>query len=317
MKTQLVYSNKYDFKLWGIDRLHPFDGCKFSKAWEIVLSTYHHGSDFEWLTPTDPISDVTLKKIHTETYLASLHSSSNIARVIEVPLARFVPNILLQRGLLKPVRIACSGTLMAAEAALINGNFAMNFGGGFHHAFADHGEGFCFFADAALSILDCRSKGLLKETDKVLMIDLDAHRGNGFEALMENDVSVKIFDMYSFQVYPGLHDGDPDDFPYMIPLKAGMKDDGYLGRLEEELTSFLNEHSDARLVYYNAGNDILDADPLGGLAVSFEGVVQRDRYVINQLAKRQLASVIMTSGGYSRYSHRLIAELAKTVITAG
>lgn len=315
MKTHLIYSNNYDFAFWGLSKLHPFDGNKFSKAWEIVASAYQDKPGFDWIMPKTPVSDETLLKIHTRDYLSSLRTSATVAGVIEVRLAKFIPNSLLQTRLIMPIRLACTGSLLATEAALKNDSMAMNFGGGFHHAFADHGEGFCFFADAALSILNGREKRLLGTGDKVLMIDLDAHRGNGFEALTGDDASVKIFDMYSFQVYPGLHSGDPDEYPYMIPLKAGMKDDVYLGVLETYLEKFLNENSDARLVFYNAGNDILEDDPLGGLSISFEGVVKRDQYVIGQLAKRKLPTVIMTSGGYTRRSHQLIAELAKSVIT--
>ncbi len=82
----------------------------------------------------------------------------------------------------------------------IKGGIAINFGGGFHHAFPAHGEGLCFFSDAALSILSCRAHGLLKQNDPIIMIDLDAHRGNGFEYIFRNDPFVHIFDMYNFQM---------------------------------------------------------------------------------------------------------------------
>ena len=192
----------------------------------------------------------------------------------------------------------------------------MNLGGGYHHAFADHGEGFCFFADAALSIINCRDKKLLNSDDTILMIDLDAHRGNGFESFVKDDVTVKNFDMYGFQTYPGIHEGDIDEFPYMIPLKSGMNDETYLNILNRDLVKFLDEHNDAKLVFYNAGNDILMSDPLGGLNISYDGVVNRDKFVIEELTKRNIPTVIMTSGGYTKDSHKLIADLAKTVIDA-
>ena len=314
MKPYLIYSKNYDIESRGLNRLHPFDGNKFSKAWEIVLSAYQANTNFEWIMPNEPVSDEMLLKIHTKEYLSSLQSSATVAKVIEVWLAKFIPYRVLQKRLIAPIKLACNGTLLATEAALKNQSLAMNFGGGFHHAFSDHGEGFCFFADAALSIFNSREKGVLGVGDKVLMIDLDAHRGNGFEALTKSDESVNIFDMYCFQVYPGLHDGDPDDYPYMIPLKAGIQDDRYLSTLETELEKFLDHHGDAKLIFYNAGNDILDVDPLGGLNVSFDGVVKRDRYVIDQLSKRNIPTVIMTSGGYTIQSHKLIAEMAKSVI---
>ena len=314
MKPYLIYSKDYDFSVRWLNKLHPFDGLKFSKAWALVSSEYGDKINALWLAPKVPVSDKALLKVHNQDYLNSLLNSKVIAKVVEIWIVSFIPNKLLQAGLIKPMKLACAGTILAAETALTERAIAMNFGGGFHHAFADHGEGFCFFADAALSIADIREKGLLTADDKVLMIDVDAHRGNGFESLMGKDLSVSNFDMYSFQTYPGLHHGEPDDYPYMIPLKLKMEDTFYLNILEMELVKFLDDNKDAKLAFYNAGNDILDADPLGGLNVSADGVIKRDRYVIEQLVKRNLPTVVMTSGGYTKQSHQLIAALAGTVI---
>lgn len=262
------------------------------------------------------VSDELLLKVHSSEYLASLSNSSVIANVIEIGLAKFIPANILKNILLDPIKLACEGTVLVAEFALNNNSVVMNLGGGYHHAFSDHGEGFCFFADAVLSIINSRDKGLLKPDDTVLMIGLDAHRGNGFASITQDDSVIKNFDMYSFQSYPGLHEGDPDEYPYMIPLKSGVDDKTYLSILETELVKFLDENDNAKLVFYNAGNDILDSDPLDGLKVSYEGVVKRYKFVLQQLS-RNIPTVVMTSGGYTSQSHKLIAELAKIVIKTG
>jgi len=316
MKTRLIYSDKYDFKLWGLNKLHPFDGMKFSKAWKLISTEFKDEIDSLWIKPQEPISDELLLKVHTREYLASLNKSSVIAAVIELWPAKYLPLVSLYKMLINPIKLACSGTLLAAETALNEQAIAMNIGGGYHHAFADHGEGFCFFADAALSIIHSRDQGLLSADDTVLMIDLDAHRGNGFESIIKDDAAVKNFDIYCFQSYPGMHEGDMEEFPYMIPLKARMRDELYLNTLKTDLVKFLDENKQAKLVFYNAGNDILDSDPLGGFSVSYDGVVKRDRYVIDQLTQRGIPTVVMTSGGYTNQSHKLIAELAKIVIEA-
>ncbi len=316
MKTHLIYSEQYDFNSLGINKIHSFDGMKFIKAWRLISSEFENEIDALWIKPDGPISDEVLLKVHSGKYLSSLNKSSTIASVIEISLTKFIPASILHNKLLKPIKLACNGTLKAAEVALSENARVMNIGGGYHHAFSTHGKGFCFFADAALSIVNSRDKGLLKADEIVLMIDLDAHRGNGFESVTENDPTVKNFDMYGFQSYPGLHDGDPDEFPYMIPLKAGMKDDVYLDVLETKLVKFLDENSEAKFVFYNAGNDILETDPLGSLKVSFEGVLKRDKFVIEQLTKRKIPTVIMTSGGYTKQSHKLIAELVKIAVQA-
>ncbi|VAW68849.1 histone deacetylase family protein [hydrothermal vent metagenome] len=314
MKSHLIYSPGYDFKFWGLDKIHPFDGFKFSKAWKLISSQHGQAANDLLIVPGRPVPDESLLKLHTGEYLTSLKSSEVISRVIEIYPAKYIPRILLDYLLINPLKRACEGSIIAAEMALKENAVAMNIGGGYHHAFSDHGEGFCFFADAALSILHSRDKGLLKKDDTVLMIDLDAHRGNGFESVVLDDPSIKIFDMYGFQSYPGMHKGQPDNFPYMIPLKSAMKDNQYLEILENELIKFLDENGNAKLVIYNAGNDILDEDPLGSLNVSYEGVVKRDKFVIHELSKRGIPLVVMTSGGYTSQSHRLIAELASIVI---
>lgn len=316
MKSRFIYSEKYDFSFWGLNKLHPFDGEKFSKAWKIVSLKYKEDITSLLEEPMVTISDESLLKVHTGKYLNSLSESKTISKVIEISVAALIPNKILQRKLIEPIKLMCAGTVLAAELALEKKLMAMNFGGGFHHAFSDHGEGFCFYADAALSIIECREKGLLKKDEKTLMIDLDAHRGNGFESQLGNDSTVKNFDMYNFQVYPGLHEGEIEDFPYMIPLKAGMKDDAYFSILKAELIDFLDENRDAKLIFYNAGNDVLDSDPLGGLSISFEGVIKRDKFVIEELSKREIPTVVMTSGGYTGQSYRLIAELAEIVFVS-
>ncbi len=314
MKTHLVYASQYDLNFPGLNKIHPFDGLKFSKAWKIISSDFAGEIERLWIKPEKPIEDDVLLTLHSREYLNSLNNSSTIAQVVEIYPAKYIPSFILKSRLLKPLKLACNGTLMAAEMALENHEIVMNTGGGYHHAHADHGEGFCFFADAALSILNCRDKGLLSADDSVLMVDLDAHRGNGFESVIRDDPAVKNFDMYGFQTYPGMHEGDPDLFPYMIPLKSGMKDEAYLNILAEKLPGFLDENSDAKLIFYNAGNDIVDIDPLGGFNVSYDGVVKRDQFVIDQFTQRGIPVVIMTSGGYTELSHKLIAELASIVI---
>lgn len=254
-----------------------------------------------------------LETIHTAHYLNGLTQAGTISQVVEMPWLRALPGKFLHHALVMPALYACAGTVLAARQAL-DGNIVFNLGGGFHHAFADHGEGFCFYADAALAITQLRSQQRLTINDKILMIDLDAHRGNGFESFFQNDPSIGIFDMYNMQIYPGLHPGNTDEFPYMIPLRSQLPTDEYLDTLTSELPDFLDQHRDARLVFYNAGTDILADDRLGNLKVDYAGVRQRDTFVKEQLLTRAQPAVIMTSGGYSSRSWRLIADFALDLV---
>ncbi|WP_444997128.1 histone deacetylase family protein [Aliikangiella sp. IMCC44359] len=314
MIPHFIYSNNYDFSLLGVDKFHPFDSKKFSKAWRLFSEKFTPKADFKWIEPDNMVSDKTLLNVHSQKYLNSLSKSKNIAQVIEVYSSRFVPSTLLIKGLLNPIKYACQGTIIATELALKEHTIVMNFGGGYHHAFSDHGEGFCFFADAVISIVEMRNKGLLGENDKVMMIDLDAHRGNGFEELTKHDSAISNFDMYNLHAYPGIHFGDPDDFPFMIPLQPKMRDERYFKLLEEHLDKFLDSQVEPKLIFYNAGNDILETDPLGGLSVSYDGVVRRDKFIIEKLIERNIPTVVMTSGGYTEKSCEIIAELASSIV---
>lgn len=313
MSNRIIYSPDYDFSLHGLDKLHHFDAHKFSKAWNLLLQNNPSARNYLY-SPEEPCSEQYLTAAHNEQYIHSLKKSSVIAEVIEVGLAKFVPASILIENLLKPVRLAVQGTWIATEFALKESGIVMNMGGGFHHAFADHGEGFCFFADAALAILHARNSGLIAKNDHVLMIDLDAHRGNGFESFFISDEFVSIFDMYNFQNYPGLHTGDVDDYPYMIPIRSGITGSEYLNILEEDFPSFLQSVSKPKLVFYNAGTDILKGDPLGQLNVEYENVIERDRYVIKKLKEMGVPTVVMTSGGYTKESFKLISALAEIVL---
>lgn len=315
MNKGIMYSSGYDFSLWGLDKLHPFDAKKFSRAFSILQSSVNNLSDYV-ITPKTPVSNDVLQLVHSSAYLESLKHSSNMAGVIEVGLARLLPSKVLVDNLLNPIRLATQGTLLAAEYAVTNNAMVMNLGGGFHHAFTERGEGFCFFADAALAIKKLKADGVLGSDDVVAMIDLDAHRGNGFESFFVGDSSVPIFDMYNFQVYPGLHKGEMDGFPFMIPLKNRMSGGAYLQALKEELPSFLGSLKQPKLVIYNAGTDILKGDPLGYLNVEFNQVVERDQYVLDELRRMQVPTLVLTSGGYTSDSHKLVAECAKYLLLA-
>ena len=216
------------------------------------------------------------------------------------------------------MRWATAGTIAAVHAVLSDdAKIAMNLGGGFHHAFRDHGEGFCLYADVAVALAVARARGTLRATDSVAVIDLDAHRGNGFWDIYGSDHGVSVFDMYNFQAYPGGFPGDLEQSPFQIPMKWGTSDDHYLETLREELPTVLDSLSGPRLAIYNAGTDIIAGDRVGQLAVSYDGVVTRDRYVIDTLAGRGIPTAVVTSGGYTRHSYKLIADLATHIVSIG
>lgn len=319
MKTRLVYSPQYNFSMLGLEKLHPFDATKFSKVWQQLQKRFGHKLNHQTTFVNKPVTNQELLLVHTEEYLQSLKQNKVIADVLDIPLVAWLPHYLLQKGLVTPARYATAGTIIATQQAL-DGAIVFNLGGGFHHAFSDHGEGFCFFADAALALKIATNNQLIASNDTVIMIDLDAHRGNGFASFQQDRQghvknTVGIFDLYNMHAYPGPKNDPEEKFPFVIPLRAGMGSAEYLDLLKSELPEFLETYSGAKLAFYNAGTDILATDRLGGLNVNYDSIIARDKFVIDMLHARNISTVIMTSGGYSAYSHQLVAELAAYVLT--
>lgn len=315
MARVLVYSPRYEFSLSGLERLHPFDAHKYSRAWGVLRGRL--GPELEaawWQEPRQPAAEAELRRVHSPAHLEALKRPAVVAEALELPALRFAPDELLERGVLEPMRLAVAGTNLAMACALEHSTVAMNIGGGFHHAFPDHGEGFCLYADVAIAIAAQRARGALGVTDAIGVIDLDAHRGNGFWACAAHDSAVSVLDVYNADNYPGPFEGDAAEYPFQVPVRAHVRDAEYLTLLEDVLPRFLSSLPRPRLVVYNAGTDIVAGDPIGGLSVTPAGVARRDHLVLTALAEHDIPAVIVTSGGYTERSYALIAELALRVV---
>ena len=190
------------------------------------------------------------------------------------------------------------GTLDCCLHAIENG-VAMNVAGGTHHAFADHGEGFCLLNDFAVA-----ANYLLhqKITDRILIIDLDVHQGNGTAKLFREESRVFTFSMHGRNNYPFHKEISDLD----VPLEDGIGDDDYLSLLRENLTIAL-EKAQPTFAFFLSGVDILDTDQFGKLRVSVAGCRQRDELVFSTLKSRNIPCVVAMGGGYSK-DIRIIVE---------
>jgi histone deacetylase 11 len=268
-----------------------------------------------WLEPDRAVSRDELLEIHTADYLRKLRSPAYVAAALEVPFAARLPRWMLDWFVLRPMRWATRGTVIAAQAAFEHG-LAINLSGGYHHAKPDEGEGFCVYSDAALAVHTLRSGGMLGPEDRVAHIDLDVHQGNGVCYQFMNDRRVLIFDMYNQAIYPM-------DFPARmrldadIPLATGCGDDEYLLALQRKLPEFLETLADSgavRLAIYNAGTDVVAGDPLGQLNLSPGAVLERDLFVVDQFRRRNIPTLMLPSGGYTRQSYRLVADSVERLL---
>ena len=186
--------------------------------------------------------------------------------------------------------VIADGTMKASEFAIQHG-IAMNIAGGTHHAFTNRGEGFCMLNDQAIGAKYIQKKGL---ANKILIIDLDVHQGNGTAEIFQNDPSVFTFSMHGKSNYP-FHKEQSD---LDIPLENHTSDTAYLNILKETLPKLITQEK-PDFIYYLCGVDILESDKLGKLSVSIEGCKERDRYVLQTCYDHSIPVMCSMGGGYS------------------
>ncbi|XP_073110839.1 histone deacetylase 2-like isoform X1 [Elaeis guineensis] len=258
-KVPLIYSTSYDIAFAGIEKLHPFDSSKWGRICKFLIKE----GVLEWVRIVEPLeaSKDDLLVVHSEAYLSSLKSSLTVSIIVEVPPVAILPNCLVQQKVLFPFRKQVGGSILAAKLAIERG-WAINVGGGFHHCSAEKGGGFCAYADISLCI---HFAFVRLNISRVMIIDLDAHQGNGHEIDFSNDRRVYILDIYNSGIYPF----DLEARRYIdqkVELLSGTKTNEYLEQLDKALKVARNNFN-PELVVYNAGTDILDGDPLGRLKV--------------------------------------------------
>jgi histone deacetylase 11 len=256
-----------------------------------------------------------LLAVHSPEYLNRLRGAKFVAGVVEIPVFRYVPGWVADRVILRPMRWATMGTVVAAREAMEHG-LAINLSGGYHHASPNDGHGFSAYADVALAIEGLRTSGRLKEGDKVVYIDLDAHQGNGVCRTYFEDRRVFIYDQYNRHIFP-LDVRAQRRIDCDASVEGGCGECDYLATLRQKLPAFLDgltRNDGVSLGVYNAGTDIFVADQLGGMNVSAAGVLERDRFVLEQLIKRRIPTLVVLSGGYSQHSYELVAAMVSFVM---
>jgi histone deacetylase 11 len=255
----LIYHPRYKITAFGLERVHPFDSRKYRRIQEALVDRgLRRPRDF--VRPS-AISRQELLKVHTPEYLQSLRSPETLAGILEVPIVRRLPGWLIDWRILRPMRLATGGTILACRLAMDNG-VAINLGGGYHHAADGWGGGFCVYADAPLAAKVFHDQG---RVGKVLVVDLDAHQGNGTAAVFHGWPWAVIFDLYESDLFPVRK--EPEDYP--LPVPRGLKGVDYLGIVQDALPAALDAVR-PDLVIYNAGSDPFVDDPLAGFRIDVE-----------------------------------------------
>jgi acetoin utilization deacetylase AcuC-like enzyme len=226
--------------------------------------------------------------IHSQKYfddLLHLTLSEKAVRKIGFPLSKN----LVTREL-----IITQGTIDCCEYAFQKG-IAFNVAGGTHHAFADSGEGFCLLNDVAIAAQKLLSKN---KANKILIVDLDVHQGNGTAKIFESNPQVFTFSMHGRDNYP-MHKTKSD---LDIDLPTNCQTNEYLELLYHHLPLIIAKQK-PDFIFYVAGVDVLETDKLGKLKVSKEGCMARDNFVFEETKKNNIPIVVVLGGGYS---HKII-----------
>jgi acetoin utilization deacetylase AcuC-like enzyme len=261
---------------------HPFPMAKYSIVYdELRERGFLQAGDI--MLPEE-ISRQDLARVHTEDYLDRLFGdglSAMEVRRLGVPWSA---------RLLRRSRLAVAGTVLALDAAL-NDGMAGNLAGGTHHAFADHGEGFCVLNDVAIAIRKAQADRRLQ---RALIIDLDVHQGNGTAAIFADDQRVFTFSMHGERNYPAQKMRSTLD----IGLPDGVTDDAYLQTLSSALPKLIESFS-PEVVFYLAGVDVMAGDRYGRFQLTEPGLRERERMVLDFARAQGLPLVITLAGGYA------------------
>jgi acetoin utilization deacetylase AcuC-like enzyme len=211
------------------------------------------------------------------------------------------------RELVEAVWLAAGGSILAAQCALRDG-FGANLGGGFHHAYPDHGEGFCAIHDVAVAIRRLQADGAIR---KAMVVDTDVHHGNGTAAISRNDPSVFTISIHQENNYPAHKPPSNVD----LNMADRVDDDEYLGALLPAVQTALDDFR-PELLFYVGGADPFCEDQLGGLSLTKNGLKARDRCVFEEARRRGVPVATTLAGGYARRVEDTVRIHVNTILAA-
>lgn len=291
----VVWSEKYQVDIGE----HVYPTEKYRLVRERLLES-GAARTTELLTPS-PATGKQLARIHDREYLRKIREGDftrGEILTLEVPFS----------AELREAMVLCAGGSVLAARRAVEEGLAVHLGGGFHHAFADHGEGFCLLNDVAVALADVLADG---EVSRAAVVDCDVHQGNGTAAIFADDDRVYTFSIHQEWNYPAVK--PPCDLDVGLP--DGTDDDRYLEVLREHLPRALDEQQ-PELIFYLAGADPYRSDQLGGLSLTRDGLRRRDTYVLESARRRGIPAAVVLAGGYARRLRDTVDIHCGTVETA-
>jgi len=281
---------------------HRFPMEKYRLLRERVLESGAVGPA-DLLVP-EPATDEQILRVHQPDYLRRV-AAGELERA-EVRRIGFP----WSPAMVERSRRSAGGTIAACREALESGA-AVNLAGGTHHAFPDHGEGYCVFNDAAIAARTLQAEG---RAERVVIVDCDVHQGNGTAAVFRGDPTVFTFSIHGRRNFPFRKERSDLD----VELEDGTGDEAYLAALEDGLDHALGHHggAGADLVIYVSGADPHERDRLGRLKVTREGLRTRDRIVFERCRKAGLPVAVVMAGGYGADVRETVEVHLQTVTEA-
>lgn len=293
---RVCYSDRYAVPL---PPSHPFPMPKYKMARDRLLA---EGSITYWNLIEPPLaSDEDILLVHTPDYW--FRCARGQLTVQEIRRIGFP----WSEGLVRRSRSSAQGTVIAARNALRDG-VASNLAGGTHHAFPDHGEGYCVLNDIAIA---ARVLQRDKLAERIAVIDCDVHQGNGTAAIFQDDPNVFTFSMHGEKNFPARKELSRLD----INLPNGVGDEEYLAILREHVPRILDGFK-PDFVFYQAGVDPFERDRLGKLGLTIEGLRRRDEFVILNCRERGIPVVTTMGGGYAKDINDTVEAHCNTIRVA-
>ena len=292
---KLIFHKRYDLNLGP----HVFPSQKFRLIAETLLREGIAGKE-DFLEPC-PASDADVLRVHTADWVKKLKTGTLTASDVmklEVP---YSPELV------EAVWLAAGGSILAGQSALRDG-FGCNLGGGFHHAYPGHGEGFCAIHDVAVAIRQLQAEGAVA---KAMVIDTDVHHGNGTAAIFRNDKTVFTLSIHQENNYPA----HKPDSTIDLHMWDRADDEEYLNVLLPAVVSGLEEFR-PDIVFYIGGADPYCEDQLGGLCLTKKGLMVRDRKVFEEARKRGVPVATTLAGGYARNVEDTVRIHVNTILAA-
>lgn len=299
MDLPLIYHPNYVVP-WSAS--HRFPMAKFKKLYEMLLAD-HVATESQFHQPECPPQEW-IELVHVPDYIKAYCNGT-----LDSSAQRRI-GLHWSPALVDRTCIAVGGTILTAKLALECG-LACNTAGGTHHAFPSYGSGFCIFNDLAIAARTIQKLGLAQ---KILILDLDVHQGDGTAFIFQDDPSVFTFSMHCAINFPGTKQTSDLD----VPLREGMEDDEYLQTLAEYLPDVLS-HVKPDLVFYDAGVDPHGGDRLGKLALTDSGLFRREMQVLTTCLSQGYPVACVIGGGYADdmnalvYRHSLVHRAASDV----